>query len=41
MKINNNKKDVDFKNVVLGLVMLFKDCLNQWIKVFFKKFIFC
>lgn len=41
MKTNNNKKDADSKNAALGLVMLFKDCLNQWTKVLSKKSIFC
>lgn len=37
LNINQKKKK---KDASLGLVMLFKDCLNQWAKVHSKKNLF-
>lgn len=39
--LNINQKKKKEKDASLSLVMLFKDCLNQWAKIHSKISIFC
>lgn len=40
-KPETTKKKEDAEMPRMSLVMLFKDCLNQWTKVLSRKSIFC